>query len=396
MHPTDGRAGGVLAEGRIGHAASLAADRRAVVSADYTTLDRASTTDRGDRGWRVWARPGRPALRCSGMAAVFHADAEPLASRQDYWRHVLEQTLGPADLREDGDLDSGDRLHVGDAGAVRVVELSISSRQAAERGQIHIRGLDPDLYKVAVHARGRGMIEQDSRQARLAPGDLTFVDLSRPHRWAYSSAQVVTVAFPPALLPLRRKELARLTGVRIRGDRGIGALVSSVARQLPERLDDCSAADGARLGTAVLDLVAAALAARLDRTQEVPPDSRQRALLLRVLAFIDKRLGDPGLSPATIAAAHYISVSYLYRLFETERATPAAWIRRRRLERCRRDLLDPALWHTPVSTIAARWGFASPAHFSRAFRAAHGLPPTEYRTLFTESKSSPSGEGRQP
>jgi methylphosphotriester-DNA--protein-cysteine methyltransferase len=84
------------------------------------------------------------------------------------------------------------------------------------------------------------------------------------------------------------------------------------------------------------------------------------------------------------------------RLFETERATPADWIRRRRLERCRRDLLDPALWHTPVSTIAARWGFASPAHFSRAFRAAHGLPPTEYRTHFTESKSSPSGEGRQP
>jgi AraC-like DNA-binding protein len=329
------------------------------------------------------------------MAVAFHADAEPLASRPDYWRHVLEQTLGPADLLEEGDLDSADRLHVGDAGAVRVVELSISSRQAAERGQIHIGRLDPDLYKVAVQARGRGMIEQDSRQARLAPGDLTFVDLSRPHRWAYWSAQFVAVAFPPALLPLRRNELARLTGVRIRGDRGIGALASSLARQLPERLDDCSAADGARLGTAVLDLVAAALAALRDRTQEVPPDSRQRALLLRLLAFIDERLGDPGLSPATIAAAHYISVSYLYRLFETEQTTPAAWMRRRRLERCRRDLLDPALWHTPVSTIAARWGFASPAHFSRAFRAAHGLPPTEYRTLLTESKSSASGEGRQ-
>lgn len=57
----------------------------------------------------------------------------------------------------------------------------------------------------------------------------------------------------------------------------------------------------------------------------------------------------------------------------------AAWIRQRRLERCRRDLLDPALADLPVSAVAARWGLMNAAHFSRAFRAAYGLPPTEYR-----------------
>jgi transcriptional regulator GlxA family with amidase domain len=33
----------------------------------------------------------------------------------------------------------------------------------------------------------------------------------------------------------------------------------------------------------------------------------------------------------------------------------------------------------PVAAIAARWGFSSAADFSRAFRAAHGMPPAEYR-----------------
>jgi AraC-like DNA-binding protein len=325
------------------------------------------------------------------MSVVLHATAAPLTSRTDYWQHVLEDTFGPADLRVGGRLDSGDQLRVGDAGAVRVIELSISSRNEAERAQTHIRQLDRELYKIAVHARGHGVVEQDGRQAWLAPGDVIFADLSRPCRWAYSSAQFVSVSFPRALLPLRPDQLTRLTGVRIPGDRGLGALISTLARQLPELLDDCGAAEQARLGTAVVDLVTAALAARLDRAQEVPPDSRQRALLLRVLAFIEERLGDPGLSPAGVAAAHHISVSYLYKLFEIEQTPVAEWIRRRRLERCRRDLLDPALRHTPVSSIAARWGFTSAAHFSRAFRAAHGLPPADYRTLLTASRSAPLG-----
>ena len=80
-----------------------------------------------------------------------------------------------------------------------------------------------------------------------------------------------------------------------------------------------------------------------------------------------------------IAAAHHISLRSLHQLFHDEGLTVAGWIRRRRLECCRRDLSDPALAARPVAAIAARWGFSSAGDFSRAFRAAHGLPPAEYR-----------------
>jgi AraC-like DNA-binding protein len=326
------------------------------------------------------------------MSVVFHADAAPPTTRRDYWQHVIEGAIGPLDLRVDGGLDSGDRLRVGEAGAVRVLELTVSNRRIAERAQTHIRRLDLDVCAIEVHASGRGVVEQNGREACLAPGDLALLDLSRPCRCDYSSAEFVAVVFPRALLPLHPNELARLTGVRVHGDRGLGALISSLARQLPQRLDDCSPADRARLGTAVLDLVTAALTARLDGGQQVPPDSRRRELLLPVLAFIEERLGDRDLSPAGIADAHYISLRYLYKLFETERTTVADWIRRRRLERCRSALLDPARRHTPVSAIAARWGFASAAHFGRAFRAAYGIPPAEYRAIGLRSRIRADGE----
>jgi AraC-like DNA-binding protein len=72
-------------------------------------------------------------------------------------------------------------------------------------------------------------------------------------------------------------------------------------------------------------------------------------------------------------------VRYLYRLFEAQGTTVAAWIRHRRLERCRADLADPALGGAPVSAVAVRWGLPDPAHFSRLFKRAYGLPPAEYR-----------------
>jgi AraC-like DNA-binding protein len=233
------------------------------------------------------------------------------------------------------------------------------------------------------------VVAQDGREALLGSGDFALVDLSRPVQWTTPGMQTVAEVFPRALLPLRPDQLAGLTAVRFPGDQGTGALVSSLARQLVRRLDDWGAVDGARLGGAVLDLFAVALAARLDREEQVPAGTHQRALLLRVQAFIEARLGDPELSPGAIAAAHYISPRYLYKLFEAEGQGwgVAGWIRQRRLERCRRDLLDPALAGRSVSAIAARWGLVNATHFSRAFRGAYGVAPVEYRLLGGSGRS---------
>ncbi|MER6528588.1 helix-turn-helix transcriptional regulator [Streptomyces sp. NPDC001508] len=61
--------------------------------------------------------------------------------------------------------------------------------------------------------------------------------------------------------------------------------------------------------------------------------------------------------------------------------SPAAWIRHRRLERCRLDLNNPRLNARPIHAIAERWGFTNPTHFSRLFRATYGIPPRDYRNL---------------
>ncbi|CCH31013.1 Transcriptional regulator [Saccharothrix espanaensis DSM 44229] len=101
-------------------------------------------------------------------------------------------------------------------------------------------------------------------------------------------------------------------------------------------------------------------------------------LLRRVKAFIDARLADPELTPEQVAVANHVSTRQLYRLFETEGTTVARWIRDRRLERCRRDLIADGVG-VGVGVVGARWGMPDSSYFSRVFRQTYGCPPREYR-----------------
>jgi AraC-like DNA-binding protein len=326
------------------------------------------------------------------MSMVFRAADEPAASRPDYWRYVINERFRPMEVRFADGPGSHDELLTGVAGALRVTE-STSSAGEVHRTSKHVSSSDPELYQLVAQARGSIVGEHLGRQAELSPGDLGLLDLSSPLRCVHEARRSVFVTFPLTLTPFKRSEVARLAGTRIPGDRGTAALVSSLVRQLPRRLGDDDGVSAAQLGTAVLDLLTVMLGARIRQDSPVPSPARQRALLASVHAFVEEHLGDPGLSPGVIAAAHHISVRYLHKLFETEDRSVAALIRRRRLDRSRRDLLDPALAARPVSATAARWGFVSAAHFHRAFRDAYGLPPGEFRLAYASQGNETAAAG---
>jgi AraC-like DNA-binding protein len=139
-------------------------------------------------------------------------------------------------------------------------------------------------------------------------------------------------------------------------------------------------ASGVRVGTATLDLLTVALAGQLDRGGELPPDIPQRALLVRIRAFIEDQLADSDLTPSAVASAHHVSLRYLYKLFEGEQKGVAGLIKERRQAVPPRPAGPVAATHAGEA-IAARWGMPNAAHFSHAFCAAYGVPPVEYRRL---------------
>ncbi|MEU7094726.1 helix-turn-helix domain-containing protein, partial [Kitasatospora aureofaciens] len=90
--------------------------------------------------------------------------------------------------------------------------------------------------------------------------------------------------------------------------------------------------------------------------------------------------------PESIARSQHISVRYLHKLFQQDGTTVGQWVRRRRLDACRRELGRPSRRQASVSAVAHRWGFVSHSHFSRAFRDAFGVSPREWQAYATRTE----------
>jgi AraC-like DNA-binding protein len=185
--------------------------------------------------------------------------------------------------------------------------------------------------------------------------------------------------FPRHLIQLPPKHMSQLTAVRLAGDSGLASLISPLMRGLIANMTDGRVVIANHLGDAVVDLVNAAFAEQL--SLPVPDSSpiEHRTLIAQVHRYIDEHMQDPGLTSSSIAAAHFVSLRHLQKVFEVEGESVSAVLRTRRLERCRRDLADPHLNHLAIALVGARWGFTDAAHFSRLFKGVYGCSPREYR-----------------
>ncbi|MFJ8751730.1 helix-turn-helix domain-containing protein [Streptomyces sp. NPDC102441] len=277
-----------------------------------------------------------------------------------------------------------------DLGPLRLTEL-VTPAGECFRDARSARATDSELWQVEVVARGQVRAEQGGSTAVLGPTDLVLIDPVRPVRFASSATTHVTMLIPRHSLRLGADDAARLTGVRIRGDRGPGALVSSLARDMARSLDGFRTHEADRSAAAVIELIAVMLSAGLGAARPVADE----VLRTRITGFIEARLSDRDLTPAKVAAAHHVSVRRLHKLFQDEPLTVAALIRWRRLERCRADL---ARRSSTVAAVAARWGFADPAHFNRLFKATYGYSPgarvsNDCARMVNESAARPDEDG---
>jgi AraC-like DNA-binding protein len=314
------------------------------------------------------------------MSILISTDHLPPGDRFEFWREVMVRSwLTPVEsYTRDAPRFAG-WLRRSDLGAVHLGLIGTTHLESRRTPRL-IRQSAQDLLKLTLSLDGHGGIAQADRTAHCAPGEFALYDTTRPYRarnvWWGSCLNLL---FPRALLPLAPDQVRRLAAVPMLARQGVGALTSQFLVHLARNLDHLSPTEAARLSTAALDVLAARLAHELDGEDRLPAETRRRALLARIHAFIQTHLGDPELSPGMIAAAHYISTRYLHKLFQEQGLTVSGWIRQRRLERARRDLGDPALASRPVTAIGRRWGLPNPGHFSHVFKRAYGVTPREFR-----------------
>ncbi|RJL22010.1 helix-turn-helix domain-containing protein [Bailinhaonella thermotolerans] len=305
----------------------------------------------------------------------------PQRDRFPYWQELANGSYVPALLRSDRQEDFRGAMRILLLGEV-LISLVVHDPLEVIRTERMVRRTDAGLCVLSLSLAGRGGLSYGDRSSVHEVGEMCFYDSSRPIRaWREGGpGRSLVLQFPRAWPGLPRDFVPELAGVTLDARCGVGGLLAAHLSRVIRDAPDYTEAEEQTVARMSLDLVAATLAYQMDQADALTPETARRVLLRRIDDFIERRLGDPELTPAVVAAAHHISLRYLHRLFQ-ERGGPsvAALIRRSRLERCRRDLADPRMSHHSLAAIAARWGLTDRAAFSRLFRSAYGLPPGEYR-----------------
>ncbi|MEU1813528.1 AraC-like ligand-binding domain-containing protein [Micromonospora aurantiaca (nom. illeg.)] len=313
---------------------------------------------------------------------VFDTRQLPAADRYPLWLEVVESSAPALISSPHADCFDAHARSV-ELGALRITDFTYPSLTMARTPKL-IRQADPEMYQLSLARDGHGVATQHRQEGVVRPAEFTLLDNSRPFQARHEAPpggllNTVTVNIPHAALRLSPNKVTELLAGAVSASEGIGALLAQFLRQIVAHPEQFTAADAGRLSAIALDLISATLAQQIGALDALPEGTQHQALRLQVKAFIDRHLGDPDLNPRTVAAAHHVSLRTLHRMFAGEEATVAELIRRRRLEQCRRDLINPLLRTQPIYVIAGRWGFPDKAHFSRLFRATYGHTPQTVR-----------------
>lgn len=301
-------------------------------------------------------------------AAVQEWDATsvPVADRADAVRHALGRTHLPWQLQfGPGEVRCSLSTHQLADGAL--VECR-SGLVAGRRGPQGLTGEDEQVGLLLV-LEGREQVRQDDVVVDLGPGDALLWRSGRPASFRVCEPlHKVTLMLPAA----RLGGLAP-SPVALPAGRATTGLLAAHLRSLAGLAGGLSPIDAAFMVDVALDLVR-----RTVRPDEADDGARGR-LRRRAVELVEAHLEDPLLSPRGIADTLGVSARWLHEAFADSGETVASHIRRRRLERVRRDLSDPGQQATTVTTIAFRHGFTDAATLSRQFRATFGTTPTAFR-----------------
>lgn len=239
----------------------------------------------------------------------------------------------------------------------------------------------PRGFVLFVLRRGRATIDHFGRTAMLNPGDSMLCDGSGPLVLSIEAeAEMLAVHAPAALFSEHLPSPEHHCGRAVPAHAGLAAAAAALMVNLTERMAEGAALPMAdRVARHLLDMIATSYAMAFDPIAAGSSIVSSRFATIKL--FIEQHLRDPDLSSCAVAERLKLSPRYVRTIFAANDETVSAYILRRRLEECARQIADPHWRGHSITEIAFGWGFNSAPHFTRSFRDQFGTAPRDYRRI---------------
>ncbi len=307
------------------------------------------------------------------MNKIFSTEDVTLPERFDYWHQVACQTIVDHHSKPKCSESFGAYINAGAIAELQLIMFENSPMLVSRTAQHIGRARHDDVFG-CLQLSGELMLEQEGRETRLQPGDLTLLDPMLPYSGQFlDGSRLLVLKVPRSSLEARIGKTRSLVCRGIKQESSEHRLASSFIALLPAQAEGLSPPASELIKELTIDLLGLSLA---KMTQTLPRISSGRMLVLfNLRAAVETRLCDPSLDPESVAAAAGVSVRYANSILAEDDQSISRVILERRLARCRRSLEDPHQAHRSISEIAYGWGFSNMTYFGRMFKIAFGLAP---------------------
>ncbi|QQD17565.1 helix-turn-helix domain-containing protein [Spongiibacter nanhainus] len=312
------------------------------------------------------------ATSATGTAVHWNTDDLPLADKFDAWRDMLCQSHLPWSVdRPTTDKTFNANIQMHSFNGYRLIKC-ICDPLVGYRGMQEFANTDDAYLSVLYIKRGRENLRIDYQDIELQAGQLILWDSTRKmHFNVPERLEKVTLMLPERSLTSVFAHAHDYAGIPLSATTGMGAVFANHLLQLEQQMPKIGAETGTALMRPTMDMLAALLSSKTS----LSPATLKFVMLRRIKQFIVHNLGNEQLGPAMIAEAHQISLRYLHLLFEDVGTSVSQWIRQRRLERSKDDILSAGISKLSIAEVAYRWGFSDPSHFSKVFKREYGVSP---------------------
>lgn len=245
-----------------------------------------------------------------------------------------------------------------------------------------------DHYLIQVQHKGCSTGTMGRREVDVRSGDICILDLAQTVHTVDCDIDTLTLCLPREMLAPLVAAPDEMHGLVLQSGSPVSSLLSAHIQSLYRAAKNLSSREALIVTKGTAAFVAGCLGPAINALDLVRPQM-QASRMVAVKRYIDEHLGDPELGAAQIAEAFGLSRPTLYRLFEPMGGV-AAHILRRRLDRSLADLTSSHRSRR-IAEIAHRCGFRSEAAFSRAFRSAFGMTPSDARDTGQSLRQPVSG-----
>lgn len=302
----------------------------------------------------------------------------PQEHRSKHWLTNVNQHIIELDGHDEPFSGIEASLDQYDLGEIKLNHIC-STAHGVQRSSTNINHDGREQIMLSLMLSGEGFACQGLEGNQQTVGDAVLYNSAYPYALAFpNSVEMFVISFPRDLLVEQLGEWEQKDLIKLDQGLNVGGYKTATFFEQVKNYKN-----GSVNKEEAVNLLLSNLNGLLNKDQMSTANRNLQGLLIKSKKLIEANLKEEGLNIDFISKYMHTSSRQIARAFALEGVTFSRYIWNRRLDNCRKDIINLNN-NSNLSEIAFRWGFNHPAHFSRSYKQYFGESPTETRVSYSK------------